>query len=431
MGAFTVRNGVAAFTVALLLGGGTAKAIDSATEAPYPLPAAEQNAGTTSAHAKRTRRARPARSTHVPLAPVRPARQAIEPASVPLPPKATQAAPPATPEPRKELPAGWRLVTDPATGVLIGLPDRLFTQTHDAPHGTLWSSPHGEVQVETFRIQQPDWKALFERMKSQPRTRRVQTSSLQDDSFTISGTQGLKDFAVRAAQRDGEARGFSIIYDQAMEGTVAPVIARMTNAFAAFPEQSAPFALPTKAVAYGTGIAVSGRGDVITSARLTQNCTVLVVAGFGPAERVATEHGIALLRVFGAHKIAPIAFSESAAAPGPLRLIGVPDPREQSGGGTAREVAARLSEHSDIALERPAPMAGFAGAAAIDAQGRFAGLVELAGVQVAANAPVTPPLQLIDAASIRGVLDAHSVPVSQIASGDPNANVVRVICVRK
>src|SRR6185437_5540854 len=262
MGAFTVRNGVAAFTIALLLSGGTAKAMDSATEAPYPLPAAEQNAGTTSAHAKRARQPRAAPPVQVPVPPARPLRrQAIEPASVPLPPKATQAAPPATPEPRKELPAGWRLVTDPATGVLIGLPDRLFTQTHDAPHGTLWSSPHDEVQVETFRIQKPDWKALFERMKSQPRTRRVQTSSLQDDSFTISGTQGLKDFAVRAAQRDGEARGFSIIYDQAMEGIVAPVVARMTNAFTAFPEQSAPFASPTKTVLYGTGIAVSARGD--------------------------------------------------------------------------------------------------------------------------------------------------------------------------
>jgi hypothetical protein len=427
MGLFRATTGVAAVLAALLLGGRSGQALESATEAPYPLPAADQKAAPKPVHGKHVRPARLAPPTHVPLPPVRSTPRQASAGLAPVS-KPAQAA---IPEPRSELPAGWRLLTDPATGVSIALPVRLFTQTHDAPHGTVWSSPHGEVQVETFRVQKPDWKALFERMRSQPANRRAQSSDLQDDRFSISGTQGLKDFAVRASRRDGEARGFSIVYDQAMEGIVAPMVTRMTDAFTAFPEASAPFALPSKAVEYGTGIVVSGRGDVVTGVRLTQGCTLLLIAGIGPAERIATERDIALLRVFGGHQFDAAALPEAAPVAGPLRLIGIPDPRDQSGGAATREIPARLSGNSAIALERPAPMAGFAGAAALDAQGRLAGLVEMAGAQLASNAPAPSPLRLVDAAAIRGVLDAHGVLLRQSGGSDPRKSVVRVICVRK
>ena len=49
-------------------------------------------------------------------------------------------------------------------------------------------------------------------------------------------------FSVRAKMRDGEARGFTILYDQMMETIVAPVTAAMVSAFSPFPERSAPFA---------------------------------------------------------------------------------------------------------------------------------------------------------------------------------------------
>ena len=50
---------------------------------------------------------------------------------------------------------GWSVVVDPATGIRIGLPAKLVPQARDAARGTRWSSAHGEVQVETFRIKQP------------------------------------------------------------------------------------------------------------------------------------------------------------------------------------------------------------------------------------------------------------------------------------
>ena len=47
---------------------------------------------------------------------------------------------------------GWSVVVDPATGIRIGLPTKMVPQAHEAARGTRWSSAHGEVQVETFRI---------------------------------------------------------------------------------------------------------------------------------------------------------------------------------------------------------------------------------------------------------------------------------------
>ncbi len=50
----------------------------------------------------------------------------------------------------------------------------------------------------------------------------------------VSGTQGLKKFYVRAFAKDGEVRGLTILYDQAMEGTMDPMVVAMSNAFVPF-----------------------------------------------------------------------------------------------------------------------------------------------------------------------------------------------------
>jgi hypothetical protein len=57
---------------------------------------------------------------------------------------------------------GWSIVADPATGARLGVPLKLMSQARDAARGTRWSSAHGEMQVETFRIKDAgDLAALF------------------------------------------------------------------------------------------------------------------------------------------------------------------------------------------------------------------------------------------------------------------------------
>jgi hypothetical protein len=89
---------------------------------------------------------------------------------------------------------GWTIVTDPATGVRLGLPLKLVPRVRDADRGTRWSAAYGEVQLETFRIKDSEIKlaALFEQHKKQPSSRKIETSVLRDDSFYVSGMQGLK-----------------------------------------------------------------------------------------------------------------------------------------------------------------------------------------------------------------------------------------------
>src|SRR3569832_759938 len=328
---------------------------------------------------------------------------------------------------------GWTVVTDPATGARLGLPAKLVTQAHEGAGGTRWSSKHGEVQVETFRIKSADLKlaAVFEDMKrGNGGNRKIETSALRDDSFVISGMQGLKYFTTRAKMRDGEVRGVTVSYDQMMETIVAPVTVAMASAFTPFPERNAPFAALAKTVDYGSGIVVSARGHIVTAARLTDGCQVLLASGLGNAERVAEDKtlGLALLRVYGRRNLHPVTLSGAAQA-GEARLIGIPDPRAQNGAGKPTEVEGRLTG-GGIELRQPAPMAGLSGAAAIDAQGHVAGIAELRTTVLASNEPSIAPVRLVGAGTIRDFLTAHDVTATA-APGDAKDAVVRIICVRK
>src|SRR5215510_13004528 len=223
---------------------------------------------------------------------------------------------------------GWTIVTDPSTGARLGLPLKLVPQVRDAARGTHWSAAYGEVQVETFRIKDSEIKlaALFEQHKKQPSNRKIENSVLRDDSFYISGMQGLKKFSVRAYARDGEIRGFTLLFDQMMETIVAPVTAAMVSAFSPFPERSSPFAALAKPVEYGNGLVVSASGHIITDRNLVSGCQVIVAAGLGNVEQVAEDkdNGLALLRVYGAPKLAPIPLVSIASRKGDVTLVGIP-----------------------------------------------------------------------------------------------------------
>ena len=329
---------------------------------------------------------------------------------------------------------GWTIVMDPATGVRIGLPMKLVSQVRDAARGTRWSAAHGEVQVETFRVKDPNIKlgALFEQQKKEPVNRKIESSSLRDDNFLITGMQGLKIFSVRAYARNGEIRGFTLLFDQMMETIVAPATAAMVSAFSPFPERSSLFADTAKSVEYGTGLIVSARGHIITDRRLATGCQVIVAAGLGDADRIAEDkdNGLALLRVYGPRKLSPLALASDSFKKGDVTLVGIPDPKEQNSAKALTEIKARLADGNAIELRQPAPMAGFSGAAALDAQGQFVGMMEMRNFVLASTEPAAPPVRLISATVIRDFLTAQNVGTGSDA-GDARDSVVRIICVRK
>ncbi len=327
-----------------------------------------------------------------------------------------------------EAAVGWRLIEDAATGARLGLPKKLVPRAGIGRTGSRWTSAQGQIQIETFRLHEASLPVLFEQEKKIAQ-RRVGLSALGTNSFVIAGEQRLKKFVVRAQTNGSEIRGVTILYDQATEGTMAPVAIAVSDTFQGFPDPKAG-ALPGhyRGVEYGTAIVVSSRGHLVTTATIADRCQSITVPGLGHADRIAVDKSgdIALLRLYGARNLLPVAFSSGAIGADQFMLFGVADPLAQPGDGKVTSAPAHLTAQGID----PAPKPGFVGAAAIDAQGRFAGMVELKATVVAGNSPAVSQAAVVPAETIRAFLQAQGV-VPGTAHAATDQSVVRIICVRK
>ena len=338
---------------------------------------------------------------------------------------------------RKQESVGWKIVTDPLTGVRLGIPTRLVPQQASDANGTKWTSPTGTIQIQLARRKEagPVTAKLAEREKKEP-GRNIDYTVVKPDFFVLSGLQGLKKFYLRGTFKGDEVRILTILYDQATENTVEPVVIAMSSAFNAFPA-AAQIAgpPPRKTVEYGTGVVVGDDGAIIADRQITDGCLTIAIAGFGNADRVAEdkEHDLALLRIYGARGLKALNLA-NAATKTALDLTGIADPQNQGGGAAVTSVKASVEQsggNSDVALT-PAPALGFSGAAALDSDGKFAGVALLKPVQVAGSTNGVPAAQavLVTADTVRGFLKTNGVTAAG-GSTDARASVVRVICVRK
>jgi peptidoglycan hydrolase-like protein with peptidoglycan-binding domain len=336
---------------------------------------------------------------------------------------------------RRQDNAGWKIVTDPGTGARLGIPTRLVPQQTSDANGAKWSSPTGTIQIQLSRRKEasPTTAKLAEREKKEPAGRTVDYTVVKPDFFVLSGLQGLKKFYVRGTFKGDEVRILTILYDQATENTVEPVVIAMSSAFNPFPANAGP--PPRKTVEYGTGVIVSDDGAIVADRQITDGCLAIAIAGFGNADRVAEDkdHDLALLRIYGARGLKPLALSDDTARTS-VELTGISDPQNQGGGAAVSSVKASVAPiggGGDLALSPP-PALGFSGAAALDGDGRFAGVALLKPVIVAGAAAAAPAAQavLVPADSVREFLKANGVNAAG-GSSDAKASVVRVICVRK
>ena len=324
---------------------------------------------------------------------------------------------------------GWELIEDGKTGVRLGLPEKLVPRLSASRSGTSWSSAQGQIQIETFRLPEAALPALFDEERKSSH-RQIASSNLKPDGFFILGTQGLKNFVVRAAAQGSEVRGVTVLYDQATEGTMSGVALAVANTFVGFPDPNVlPPAGLRRRVEYGSAIVVSSDGALVTAARNVDRCEVITVPPFGHAERTAEDktNGLALVRLYGARNLAPVPFADSNIDSGDLTLIGVADPLAQNSDAVTA-APARLSQQT---IE-PAPKLGFSGAAAADARGRLVGMVDPRPSIVAGNgAGAARAVMRVPAETIRAFLQAQHIAPPVAAPGAINQSVVRVICVRK
>jgi S1-C subfamily serine protease len=341
----------------------------------------------------------------------------------------------------KQVQVGWNMVDDAVTGARLGIPTKQVQNKSQGKTGTRWSSAQGQVQVETFRIREPGTTlvAVYEQQKKEPSTRKLEVNFVRPDFFILSGLQSLKKFYVRAEFKDGEVRGMTVLYDQATEPIMDPVAVVMSSAFTPFPgvtgvagvaQIGAP---PKRKVEYGTGIVVSTAGHILTDRQVTDGCNVIVVSGYGDADRQAEDKttDLALLRVYGAPDLVPAAFVGDASKSPDLTILGIADPQSQGGGSAISTVAVKLK--GDVV--EPSPQLGFSGGPVLDGQGRVVGMVELKTAVVANVGATTaqPQAAVVPAATVRAFLDGQKLaPATGRAGLDvAKASVVRVICVRK
>lgn len=351
-----------------------------------------------------------------------------------------------TPEQRQTLAAsmrsrkdynGWQLVEDAATpGVRLGVPAKLVPNTEVGNTGSRWSSARGEIQIETFREKMAGatLQELFDELKKRPSNRRVEQNAIAANSFTLSGMQGLKKFHVRGFLKDNEARGLTILYDQAMETIMLPLVETIAASYLPFGDPAT--ASTSRRVEYGSGIVVTEEGHVVTERQLTENCQGIIVAGFGRADRVAEDAAsdLALVRVNGARRWKPVPFSADPPKSTALTLIGISEPEAQAGARNVTMISAKLKgiDGSRVLIDAQ-PSRGFVGGAALDGEGRLAGMIDIAPSAVAGPAAAAGQASFVPTATIRKFLDGAGVAPSA-GRGDLAAAkdaVVRVICVRK
>jgi hypothetical protein len=325
-----------------------------------------------------------------------------------------------------EAAVGWRLIDDTATGAVLGVPVKIVPRASSTRTGSRWTSAQGQIQIETFRLHDASLPALFDQEKKTAK-RYVAYSALNSDSFVIIGEQKLKLFVERVQSNGGEIRGVTISYDQATEGTIAPVAVAVSDSFDGFPDVTGSVPTRQRGVQYGTAVVVGGSGELIAPDDVTEDCQAIAVPGFGHADRIAEDKvdGLVLLRLYGARDLVPATLDGATGTPGALTLYGIADPLAQGGGSAVSSAAAQVSEQG---LDT-APKPGFSGAAALDAQGHFAGIVELKS-PVVAGPGVAPQATLIPASAVRTFLQAQGItPAGGRAAMEES--IVRVICVRK
>jgi len=339
---------------------------------------------------------------------------------------------------RRQENVGWKIVTDPGSGVRLGVPTKLVPQQSSDANGAKWSSATGTIQVLLARRKEanPTSAKLAERERKEPAGRSIDYTVVKPDFFVLSGLQGLKKFYVRGTFKGDEVRILTILYDQATENTVEPVVIAMSSAFNPFPTLAQMAGSPPrKTVEYGTGVVVSGDGAIVADRQIADGCLAITIAGFGGADRVAEdkEHDLALLRIYGARGLKPLGLNGGATKPA-VELTGIADPQNQGGGSavsSARASVAQVGSGNEPALS-PAPGLGFSGAAAFDADGTFAGIALLKPLVVAGppNAPPTARAVLVPADAVREFLKTNAVKAASGPS-EAKASVVRVICVRQ
>ena len=321
--------------------------------------------------------------------------------------------------------ARFTAIADAATGVSIGVPEKLLSKRSPVPGGTRWQSADGRVTLETRAAKSGEatLDALYDKAVAPQPGRNVTYKLKRPDFFVVTGETASGRFYIRQAAAAEGVRGFTIAYDKALAPELDRLVIAIANSFAPFADPATvssetivaklkpdpmPSRLPSPA---GTGLTVAP-GRVLTAASVIEGCPAPQVRG-ATARVAATEaaSGLALLEAPGLAGAAP-AIRLAPIAPGDDLVAVAAD----SGG---LSVAAGSGGASGGILAPLQP--GAAGAPVLDRFGGLAGLVGRFPAAPRLVAGVAPPTShpVVTAQAVAAFLAANGIAAPSAGAGKP------------
>jgi hypothetical protein len=325
--------------------------------------------------------------------------------------------------------ARFAVKPDPASGVVLGVPERMLPKRSPQPGGTRWQSADGRITLETksYPAGETGLEAVFARITAPSPDRRVTYKLLRPDFLVVTAETGTGKSYIRYAAGEAGLRGLTLGYDKALAGEVDRLAIAIANSFVPFPDAApataaAPVATavpaPTpppvpgpRAAPAATGLLVAP-GRVLTSAAALSGCRAPLVAG-QPART-------------GAGATAELLILETGALPG--RAAITPSVRGHALAGSEAVAALAIDAEGGVAVAPgevifgeailgeaagitriAAPLQpGAGGAPVLDRSGALAGLVATVPSRPRLVAGILPPARygLVPAATLADFLGA-------------------------
>lgn len=318
--------------------------------------------------------------------------------------------------------AGFKVAADPATGAVIGVPERILPKRGANPRGgSRWQSADEAITLDTRAIPagETDLAALYERsLAVQTPGRQVTYRLLRPDFFVVAGETPTGKFYMRYAAGPAGIRGFSVGYGKGVAPDFDRTVVAIANSFQPFPDASrpapaaaaavatapplpprppAPAPAPKRPVLIATGLAVAP-GQAVTSAAIDA-CGELRVAGATARLVQSDASGLRVLALEGGPRPAALAAAAGLVPDAPVLVAAI-----ATSFGPPGPVAAPGSLGAGGAVTAPL-QAGAGGAPVFDRGGGLIGLVAAAPAAKRQVAGLVPPslYPLIPAAAIARV----------------------------
>ena len=306
----------------------------------------------------------------------------------------------------------FTVLADPASGAVLGVPERMVPKRSAVPGGTRWQSADGRLTLESrsFPAGSTDLEALFARATAPLADRKVTYKLKRPDFIVVTGETASGRSYLRYAAGPAGIRGFAIGYEAAQAAEVDRLVIAIANSFVPFPDAPAetpriaavPATRPPPAAGLppagmtsqvtappisapqvvGTGLVVAP-GRVLTASSVVEACPNLRV-GAAPAKVLRSERGLALLEAAGLP--APKLPGLHGASASEDRVVVAAD-----GAGVSVAPGAMSAAMSGEARVTAPLQPGSAGAPVLDRAGGLAGLVARYPAAPRLVAGVVPP----------------------------------------